>query len=556
MNTLTFQNSRVQPSRVFTFITAWLLGVYAINAATPASKLPVTAKWERFEVALKSDMSYTNAIQQAELDAFFISPDGTTNHVHGFWDGDRNWRVRFAPDVPGQWKYFTRCTDSLNTGLHNQSGEFVCTAATGRTRFGQHGPVQVARGKRHLEHASHEPFLWLGDVAQDGARLSEPDHWSYYARIRSAQNFNAVLWSVAPGKDEKGDKAFTGDDLISVNVDFFKRLDQKVATLNNAGLLNAIAPLWEIGEGTNQTLSAEQTAKLLRYVVARWGAEDIAWVLAFESESDGAKVARWKQAGRVVFENTTHAPVILFPGEATWSLDEFRQEKWVDVFGFNTAQAVDETALPWLLNGPLALERRKEPVRPLLTLLPPPENVTPEKSVNSEQARRLMWWSMLINTPAGVTYATRDIATWQTTMAQIPSDSHLLPAWQRALILPGAYDIATLQQCIKGIEYWRLRPFPGAMVQQPGDDSPNQFIAAAGTEDRDLTVIYSPSSTHIGVANAALPRSTQASWLDPRSGKITPAMAKAQGDTSQFNTPGEGDWFLVMKTGKPRIASR
>ena len=556
MSTITFLNSRVQPSRAFAVITAWLFGVYSINAATPASKLPVIGKWERFEVALKSQVSYTNAIQEADLDAFFISPDGTTNHVHGFWDGDRNWRVRFAPDVPGRWNYFTRCSDALNSGLHDQSGEFICTAATGKTRFSQHGPVQVARGQRHLEHASHEPFLWLGDMARDGARLSEPEHWSYYARIRSAQNFNAVLWSVAPGADEKGESAFSGEDLISVNVDFFRRLDQKVATLNNAGLLNAIAPLWEIGEGTNLTLTAGQTAKLLRYVVARWGAEDVAWVLAFESDSDGRKIARWKQAGEAVFGNIRHAPVILFPGEATWTFDEFRQEKWVDVFGFNTAQTADETALPWLLNGPLALERRKDPARPLITLLPAPENGRPNKSVNAVQARRLMWWTMLVNTPAGVSYATRDIATWQNTMISVPGESHALPAWQRALILPGAYDIATFQQCLKGVEYWRLRPFPSALAEQPGDDAPNRFIAAAGTAERDVTVIYSPASTRIEIVNAALPRSAEASWLDPRSGKSTPATAVARGDTSQFNTPGEGDWFLLMRSGKPRIASR
>ena len=87
-------------------------------------------------------------------------------------------------------------------------------------------------------------------------------------------------------------------------------------------------------------------------------------------------------------------------------------------------------------------------------------------------------------------------------------------------------------------------------------DGPVLVIAAAGTAERDVTVIYSPASTRIGVVNAAMPSLAQASWLDPRSGKITPATAVAQGGTSQFNTPGEGDWFLVMKAGKPRIASR
>ena len=60
-----------------------------------------------------------------------MSPLGETNEVDGFWDGGRTWRVRFSPDQPGRWKFRTPCSDKTNDGLHNEFGEFICTAATG-----------------------------------------------------------------------------------------------------------------------------------------------------------------------------------------------------------------------------------------------------------------------------------------------------------------------------------------------------------------------------------------------------------------------------------------
>ena len=78
---------------------------------------------------------YSNALQDASLRVVFTSPLGETNEVDGFWDGGRTWRVRFSPDQPGRWKFRTTCSDTANVGLHNETGEFLCTAATGPNPF-------------------------------------------------------------------------------------------------------------------------------------------------------------------------------------------------------------------------------------------------------------------------------------------------------------------------------------------------------------------------------------------------------------------------------------
>ena len=171
---------------VFTWSRLAVLGLLLLPAGVPtaaaSAKMPVIAKWGRFEQAFKSSVIYSNAVQDASLKVLFTSPLGETNEVDGFWDGGRTWRVRFAPDQPGRWTFKTTCSDAANDGLHNQTGEFLCTAATGPTRFHKHGPVRVARDHRHLEHADGTPFFWLADTVWDGARAAEPKDWEFYAR--------------------------------------------------------------------------------------------------------------------------------------------------------------------------------------------------------------------------------------------------------------------------------------------------------------------------------------------------------------------------------------
>ena len=163
-----------------------------------AQKIPSAPKWQRFELSLKSSRTYPDPLQQVEVRALFVSPLGETNRVYGFWDGGKTWRVRYQPTFAGRWTFYTMCSDTGNTGLHEQSGEFLCTAAKGDQRFALHGPVGVARTQRHLEHADRTPFLWLGDAAWNAAARASVADWAEYTRTRAEQKFNVVQWKLPP----------------------------------------------------------------------------------------------------------------------------------------------------------------------------------------------------------------------------------------------------------------------------------------------------------------------------------------------------------------------
>lgn len=507
-----------------------------------AEKISPAPKWQRLELTFKSSVTYTNPLQEAEMRVLFVSPLGETNRVYGFWDGGKTWRVRFQPGFPGRWTYYTMCSDTANRGLHEQTGSFLCTATKGEASFDLHGPVQVARSQKHLEHADRTPFLWLGDAAWSAALKSSPADWKELVETRAKQKFNVLQWRLNPDLADAKQAAFSGRDCVSVNLQVMRQLDAKIATANSAGLLCAIAPLWEINDRAENQLPEDQAIRLLRYALARWGADDVAWIIAFESDSTGEQATRWQNLGRAVFNQVTHAPVVLLPGESVWAFDAFRRERWVDVLGIQTTAVANENSLPWLLNGPLALERQKTPAHPLVTISPPAEVAAKPDShqVTAELARRLLWWSVLLNTPAGVSYQAQDVADWTT-------GSGKTSAWREALSLPGADAIAPLAGSFTGKEFWRLEPFSQALTTPTAIATVEQTVAAS-TEAREFTLVYSPAQRTVELALPKNSTTVKASWHNPRTGESVPASATQPAPSIQrFTTPNPGDWLLVLQ---------
>src|SRR5688572_24496709 len=271
-------------------------------------------QWGRFERQFTSEVDYPNPFQEIVLQVTFTSPSGQSQTIYGFWDGRRNWRVRFIPDEVGSWHFMTSCSDTSNGGLHGLSGTFTCSDPEGQTPFQQHGPLCLSENRRFLCHGDGTPFFWLADTCWNGPLRSTEAEWDYYVRERTRQKFNAVQWVTtqwlsSPEGDINGDVAFTGSERLAVNPTFFQRLDEKLESLNRAGLLGIPVMLWA-AEWSNEeinarnpghTLPEDQAILLARYMVARWGAHYVAWILPGDGDYGGAKAERWQRIGRAVF---------------------------------------------------------------------------------------------------------------------------------------------------------------------------------------------------------------------------------------------------------------
>ncbi|MEZ4664189.1 MAG: DUF5060 domain-containing protein [Caldilineaceae bacterium] len=322
------------------------------------------AQWHCLELTFHSATGYANPIQEVELLVIFSGPTDESQTVRGFWDGDSVWRVRFAPNAVGEWRYETSCTDAANSGLHAQSGRFTCTPPTNETCFTQHGPVRLAANKRHFEHADGTPFFWLADTAWNGPLRSTKKEWDRYLHVRTRQRFSAVQWvttqwRAAPDGDIEGGLAYTGDNSrIQINPAFFQRLDERVAATARAGLLNAPVLLWTLGSADTlnvnpgHSLPEDQAVRLVRYMVARWGAYPVVWILPGDGNYGGEKAARWQHIGQAAFGSEAHAPVALHCCGMHFPAAEFRDEAWLGVLGYQSGHGDSADTLQWIVSGP------------------------------------------------------------------------------------------------------------------------------------------------------------------------------------------------------------
>ena len=135
------------------------------------------------------------------------------------------------------------------------------------------------------------------------AQVGELD-WKDYLEVRASQGFTAVQWVATHWRgapdDANGEKPFSGTEKISINPDYFKRLDQRVEMINRAGLVSVPVLFWAIDGEANpvHSLPDDQAILLGRYMAARWGGVCGAWILAGDGDYTGDRAARWKKSGR------------------------------------------------------------------------------------------------------------------------------------------------------------------------------------------------------------------------------------------------------------------
>ena len=88
---------------------------------------------------------------------------------------------------------------------------------------------------------------------------------------------------------------------VGINPGFFQRLDLKVEILAKSGILSAIVPLLKCDGDDQLAMDSDQVGLVLRYIVARWGAYPVAWVLSVGVGQGASDPKLWKGIGPDIF---------------------------------------------------------------------------------------------------------------------------------------------------------------------------------------------------------------------------------------------------------------
>lgn len=546
------------------FLTAIALSLSPVAAAQGKK---VVGQWEPFEVAMTAKAAFANTYVEAMPDdgkpyvqVTFTGTGGEAQGlsytVAGFWDGDKNWKARFAPPASGTWSYLSSSADA---GLQGIKGTFQCTAWSDSEKVAnptRRGFVRVAksgaRAGRYFQYADGTPFLWIGDTWWPWTRKGIP-----FARAkqviddRSSKGF--TLGQLMFGANSASRLA--GRDYQTLDLDTIHDAERFIAYANSRGITLWIHAWWEERD-LDKLVGPEKIRRWWRYTIQRLAVYNVIWNIAGEYNMynyGGLGLQFWKDMGALIRREDPYGRAIgahnTPPGwsagemgdSAQWSTGSvLHNEPWLD---FNDSQVGHAKWRNELIPQIISADYVRTPAKPTLiteTWYEFVEDSAPAMDV------RFAAWSAILSGAAGHTYGGGH--QW---WADIPDPSLNGDIWPRSpqtvttLDYPGAASMGYLAKFLKGIDWWKFEPHPELVSEYP------QPLASAIPGQEYLVYARYGGRLKLDLRSSFASDQFRFTWIDLVNSKEASSGTLNGGDVRTFQTPEDypehreyKDWLL------------
>jgi hypothetical protein len=538
---------------------------FTLSALFADAQLPEAFKWQKYELVFKSKIIYENPVQDLmRMQVIFKSPTGRLKTINSFWDGDNVWKARFMPDETGTWLFETKCSDPKNSELNGQKGTFLVKISNDKRDIIVHGPVTHPSGTYYLTHSDGTPFFYMACTAWNGALRSTEEEWDQYLKQRSENNYSAIQFVTTQwrggDKNSLGQIAFEGSGRIRINPDFFKLMDKKIDRINDFGLIAVPVILWTLQTGRGRELSPgyylpdDQAILLAKYIVARYGANHVIWLLGGDGSYTGQYGQRWKTIGRGVFDGTHQGIVTLHPNGRSWIGEDYKDERWLDFIGYQSSHSNSEATVNWITKGPVSKDWAYLPPRPIINLEPNYEEIF--FKITDRDVRNACYWSLFAAPIAGITYGANGIWPWLRPGEKILNheDAAGTSPWYKSIEFSGSKQMGYLAQFIRQFRWWDLFPAQDLLVEQPGDRTYNQFVSLVKSSDNKTIIAYLPVKLNIKIRKPTN-LNYQARWFNPVQNEYTEGNATDDGTVITLTSPLDGDLLLILEN-KPQQSTK
>lgn len=548
------------------------------SLAWPCTAETTLRVWEIFEVEMTAKRPLSNpyvdglpegrpALARVVFSGVSGEARGQRYVISAFWDGGQKWKARFAPPSAGGWSFQS---ESADPGLSNSRGALRAlpwSEAEKEANPTRRGLLYVAKGGpragRYFEYADGTPFLWIGDTwwnwAKKGIRLQT---FQRLVDDRAAKGFSV-------GQIFFGGNGGLLDDTYSVpELEQIRRVEEFVSYANSQGITVWLHAWWG-GKGLRETVGAEKLRRWWRYVIHRFGAHNVIWVLAGEYNMDhysGFPLQFWKDLGRMIRTEdpygriiSTHPTPPLWQGGADapqWSTGEtLHRESWLD---YNQSQTGHGKARNEMIPEIVLADYARRPPKPVVVTEPWYEFV---RGNPSPEDVRFGMWSAMLSGAAGHSYGGGHI--WWAHVPEAPADVGPWPIEEsfevNTLDYPGAVSMGFMARFLRSIRWWLLEPRPDLISGYPA-----RYCAAIPGREYVVYLRWG-GRLRLDLRPSSESDRFRFTWIDLNASQARPEQVVQGGAIREFHAP-EGypshpqfkDWLLhvVREAGaeSPRAA--
>lgn len=529
-------------------------------------------QWEVYSISLTSTHSYQNPYKDIPvkgeddlLKATFLGISGEALNkeitVTGFWNGGSEWRINFAAPFTGTWTYKTLSRDK---NLNGKKGRFEVVAWNEEEKNvnpTRHGFVRVRKenGKQghYFEYSDGTPFLWVGDT-----------WWNWTNNKINIETFRQMV-------DNRAEKGFTVGQLFVpgngwgrpsslldesytvLDPEHAAKVEEMIKYANSKGITVWIHGWWS-RENMATNIGEEKIMRWWRYLVHRFGAYNVIWVLAGEYNMynyGGFPVSFWNNLGNMIknedpYERIkgVHNTPPFWDGGAEapqWATGSvLHNESWAD---YNQSQVGHGKYANEMIPQVVTEEYNRVPAKPIVVTEPWYEFIEGNPAGSDI---RFAAWSAILSGAAGHTYGGGHV--WLASVPEAPGGGAPWPyenGFERTTYdYEGAMSMKYLASFFRNVNWWSMEPHPELIKEYP-----QPFCLARKGEEYVIYLRYG------GVAKLTIdPESASYTyiykWYDPSSGKYSEEKNMQGSTLMSFSCPEQypgtvnyHDWVLHVK---------
>jgi hypothetical protein len=529
-------------------------------------------QWEVIPISFNSSGTYANPYAE-------ISPDPGNNLIQvtftgrsgealgksvtltGFWRGGKEWRVNFSAPSTGRWSYVTSSSDR---GLNGKKGSFeIAPWSEGEKSANpvRRGHIMVQNSGpgagRYFMYADNTPFLWVGDTWWNwtNSRI-KPESFRKLVDDRSAKGFTVGQLFV-PGNGWGRPSSLLDESYLVLDTAHANRVEKMIQYANSRGITVWIHGWWS-RENMDKNIGAEKMRRWWRYLVHRFGAYNVVWVLAGEYNMynyGGFPLDFWKGLGQMIKDEDPYERIIgvhntppFWSGGADapqWGTGSvLHQEKWLD---YNQIQVGHGKYANEMIPMVVSEEYDRDPAKPVVVTEPWYEFI---EGNPTGLDIRFAAWSAILSGAAGHTYGGGHV--WLASVPEAPGGPGNWPyekGFERTTFdYEGAVSMKHLASFFREIEWWKMSPHPELVAEYP-----QPFCLADPGREYVLYLRYS-GTVKLKMEGEAVKGKYVYRWYNPGTGKYSEEKKISGDDVLTFSCPESypaavdyRDWVLHLK---------